>query len=108
MATSLTPMAIAISVVLHKAKHMETAYINGVMEKYMMENGKMGSRMEMGCGKGSMEIAILANGKTLEQMDMAFMSGVMVIDTKASGKADSNMATALTSLQTAMSMSAIT
>ncbi len=56
-----------------------------------MENGKMGSNMEMECGEARKEIATLENGFSLKRMGTELMLGPMVTDMRECGTCASNM-----------------
>lgn len=59
---------------------MATEYINGQMEKNMMDNGRLELEMEKEFGKEIMETTImLETGKTIEQKVMERTHGQMVI-----------------------------
>ena len=71
-------LAILIKVNLTMESLMEKDYINGLMEKFMMENGNMESKKAMEFGKGLIKTHILVNGKTTRQMVTGFINGKMV------------------------------
>lgn len=59
----------------------EEEYLNGLMDKYMMVNGKEGKRMEVECGKALMEIHTLESGKRekLKALESLFQRMVIVM-----------------------------
>ena len=67
------------------ARHMGKVYILGLMERYMMESGRMELKMAMVYGKEYLGILIQVNGKILKQMGMVYISGKMVTDMKVNG-----------------------
>ena len=80
-----TQMETDMKEIFIKAKLMVKEFIIGLMEKNMMESGKMESKMDTECGEVFSATPILVNGKTLKQMVMEFISGKMVIGMKAPG-----------------------
>jgi len=67
-------------------RNKERAYFNGVMEKFMMDNGKEEKRMEVVCGRDKMGNRILDNGKMVKFKVLEFLSCKMVQDTRANSK----------------------
>lgn len=67
-------------------KLMVKGFILGSMEKYMMANGKMESKMDMVFGKEFLGILILESGRTARLMVMEFINGKMEISMKESGR----------------------
>jgi hypothetical protein len=78
-------MEILIKENLRREKLMGKEFTNGQMEKSMMENGKMDSSMEMGCGKGWRQIPILENGNKAELKAMEYIFGKMGTGMKGNG-----------------------
>jgi len=72
-------------------RNKERVYFNGVMEKFMMDNGKEEKRMEVVCGRDKMGNRILDNGKMVKFKVLEFLSCKMVQDTRANSKIHWNM-----------------
>jgi hypothetical protein len=53
-----TLMETNMKAILLKVKLMEKEFISGLMEKYMMENGKTESKMATECGRAFLETVI--------------------------------------------------
>lgn len=64
---------------------------SGLMDKYMMENGKKANKMEAGCGKDQMMNAILVNGKMEVFKDLESFSRKQGTDMKESLKTQRSM-----------------
>lgn len=64
---------------------MVRGFTTGVMEKFTMENGKVGQRKAMEYGEESRESAISENGKIVRHRGMGFICGRMETNMKESG-----------------------
>lgn len=51
----------------------EKEFFNGLMIKYMMDNGKKEKNMGVECGKAKMVIVILVNGKKVKFRALEFL-----------------------------------
>jgi len=76
---------------LDKESSMEEEYMSGRMGKFMMDNGKMGTRLAAECGQIWKEKVIWVNGKTIKLKVLAFSLWKMVQDTKENLKILWNM-----------------
>lgn len=64
---------------------MEKEFINGIMEKFMMENGVWDKKTVLEYGKDYLMIVIKENGKTIKLKVLVLIFGVMEINTKENG-----------------------
>lgn len=64
MSTSL--MALFLEENSGRESNMDEVFTNGLMERFMMDNGKMGIKLVVECGRIPREKAIWANGKMIK------------------------------------------
>ena len=64
---------------------MEKEFINGIMVRFMMENGFMDKKTVSEFGKDCIMIVIKENGKTIKLKDLELIYGVMEIGMKENG-----------------------
>ena len=79
-------MGIFTSVLTSMGSQMGKEFTHGLMERSMMENGKMGLSMGMEFGKDWTMNLILGNGNIAKLMDTGSILGKMEIDMKENGK----------------------
>ena len=72
-------------------KSKEKAYINIVMEEYMMGDGKKTWCMAMGCISGKTAVNMLVDTNWIRKVDMVNISGTMVEFSRAFGKMEKEM-----------------
>jgi hypothetical protein len=94
-----TPIIISTKEPFKTGKLTVKVYILGLTGKFMMENGKMESRMDMEYGKEFLEILSLVSGKIVRLMVMGCISGKMEIGMKENGALASSMGRGLIYLQ---------
>lgn len=63
----------ALKASLLQAKSKEEESLNGVMDRYMMGNGKADVKTEAECGKAQMDNLILENGKMEKLKALVFL-----------------------------------
>lgn len=74
-----------------KENLMAMASINGIMEKFMRENGSMDLRMVPAFGEAQRETPTLGNGKMEKLTVMEFIPGLMATDMKVNSRNALNM-----------------
>ena len=84
-ALSAMPMATPTTASSKEARHMETEYIHGQMEKSTTENGTVDSSTDTVSGRASMGTLISASGTDPEHMAMECIPGQMGTAMRASG-----------------------
>jgi hypothetical protein len=64
---------------------MEKEFTNGIMVRFMMENGLKDKKTVLEFGKDCIMIVIRGNGKKIKLMDLELIFGVMEIGMKENG-----------------------
>ena len=85
-AMSDSQMGIFTSVLTSMVSQMGKEFTHGLMERSMMENGKMGLNTGTEFGKAWTMNLILGNGNIAKLMDTGSIHGKMEIDMKENGK----------------------
>jgi len=71
---------------MFRGSRMVVADINGLMENYMKDNGKMGLKMALEYGEDQREILISESGEKGKPKAMVFTLGLMAIDMRVNLK----------------------